>query len=370
MSFPNFTGASRLLLIAPHPDDESLACSVVLQRAVRAGLEVRVVYATDGENNPWPQRFLDKKWRLNANDRTRWGKIRRAEALAALDALQVPIDSARFLGLPDQELTNLLLSGGRTILDRLIGMIQEWEPTHLLVPSVFDTHPDHNALAVISRFVLNELLEQGNRISAWSYVVHGHSAGFFVPALTVRCSQAEALIKLNAIRCHKTQLSLSKKRFLAYAARPEHFCRLQSSDAGAVDGSIAGISRQRGFLRIEFEFSSRALRAKQPAFLICGYDEQEDLLGVTVKVPPRSSMIELFDCRAMSGLGFGQYRGNRFEGELTVPIDAFCSTGPLFIKIERRRWFFDEAGWIGIPPCGRQKAERDHRASEQSLAIR
>lgn len=370
MDFPNFTDSARLLLIAPHPDDESLACSVILQRAARAGAAVRVVYATDGEDNPWPQRFLDRKWRLDVNDRTRWGKIRRTEARAALGTLGVPIQSARFLGLPDQELTTLLLSGCRATLDRLIGIIEEWEPTLLLVPSVSDTHPDHNALAVISRFMLNELFLPENRMSVWSYVVHGRSRAFFDRALAVQCSGSEALVKANAIRCHKTQLSLSKKRFLAYARRPEHFCKLSSSDACTVDGPIAGISRQPDFLRIELAFSSKTLRPTQPAFLICGYSERGNLRGATVKLQSHSSLVELFDCHAMDGLGFGQYHGNRFEGELTIPTDVFSSTGPLFIKFDRRHWFFDEAGWIAIPPCHRRSTDWSHQSIEQFLAIR
>jgi LmbE family N-acetylglucosaminyl deacetylase len=50
LNAPSFTAQSRLMVIAPHPDDESLACSIVVQRAVRAGARVRVIYATDGDN--------------------------------------------------------------------------------------------------------------------------------------------------------------------------------------------------------------------------------------------------------------------------------------------------------------------------------
>jgi LmbE family N-acetylglucosaminyl deacetylase len=49
LNAPSFTAQSRLMVIAPHPDDESLACGIVLQRAVRAGARVRVIYATDGD---------------------------------------------------------------------------------------------------------------------------------------------------------------------------------------------------------------------------------------------------------------------------------------------------------------------------------
>src|SRR5438132_13623871 len=98
-----FTCSSRLMLIAAHPDDESLACSIVLQRAVCAGAAIRVIYATDGENNPWPQRVLESKWRLNGTDSDRWGKLRRADALAALEVLGVNASEVSLLGLPDQK---------------------------------------------------------------------------------------------------------------------------------------------------------------------------------------------------------------------------------------------------------------------------
>ena len=116
MIVPAFNCDSRLMIFAPHPDDESLACSIPLQRAIRAHASVRVVYATDGEDNPWPQRLLERKWRLNATDRRRWGKLRRAEALAALRALGLQPSSARFLALPDQSLTSLLTRDCESVL--------------------------------------------------------------------------------------------------------------------------------------------------------------------------------------------------------------------------------------------------------------
>ena len=97
---PDFTSRSRLLLFAPHPDDESLACSILLQRALRAGAAVRVVYVTDGDDNPWPQRVLERKWRLNATDRRRWGRLRRTEALAALRVLGVTVRRHVFWDYP------------------------------------------------------------------------------------------------------------------------------------------------------------------------------------------------------------------------------------------------------------------------------
>jgi len=205
------------MLIAAHPDDESLACSIVLQHAVCAGAAIRVIYATDGENNPWPQRVLERKWRLNGTDRERWGKLRRAEALAALDVLGVGASRASFLALADQKLTELLMSGCRVTLKRLAVIVADWAPTDLLVPSISDTHPDHSALAVMLRLVWSEYLSGKGAMSAWSYVVHGRSRAFFDRAETIRQTTVEMAAKLRAISCHKTQLKLSRKRFFDHA---------------------------------------------------------------------------------------------------------------------------------------------------------
>src|SRR2546430_3755034 len=125
MRAPTFTSKSRLMLIAPHPDDEALACSVILQRAVRAGAAVHVLYATDGEDNPWPQRVVERRWRLKAADRKRWGKLRRVEALAALGTLGVRPADARFLGLPDQRLTDLLITYCRSVFEQFATRSEE-----------------------------------------------------------------------------------------------------------------------------------------------------------------------------------------------------------------------------------------------------
>jgi LmbE family N-acetylglucosaminyl deacetylase len=218
---------SRVMLIAPHPDDESLACSIALQQAVRAGASVRVVYATNGDDNPWPQRVLERKWRLNTADRKRWGKLRRTEALAALKILGIGPDEARFLGWRDQGLTDLLMRDCRSTLQHFAAIITGWSPTHLLVPSIADTHPDHNALGILLYFVLTDVLPADFETSAWSYVVHGRSAAFFNRAEKLPQSKIETARKKLAICCHKTQIKLSRRRFLAYANRPECLLKLE-----------------------------------------------------------------------------------------------------------------------------------------------
>src|SRR5436853_786810 len=324
-----FTCSSRLMLIAAHPDDESLACSIVLQRAVCAGAAIRVIYATDGENNPWPQRVLERKWRLNATDRERWGKLRRAEALAALEVLGVRSSSASFLALPDQKLTELLMSGHRDALKRLAAIVADWAPTDLLVPSISDTHPDHSALAVMLRLVWSEYFSGNGATSVWSYVVHGRSPAFFDRAETIGPTAAETAVKLRAISCHKTQLRLSRKRFLDHARQPERLVRLNARETIDADGSISSISRRLRSLWINLRRSPKFLRPTESTLFVLGYDEAVALRCVRMQIPLRSSRVEIFDAGNNEQLA-ALYSGDAFTGELVVPIDAFSLNHALF----------------------------------------
>ena len=336
------------MLVAAHPDDESLACSVILQRAVSASAAIHLLYATDGENNPWPQRVSDRKWVLRADDRKRWGKLRRAEALAALQILEVPPSSAHFLALPDQGLTDLLTSDCEPILERFATSISSWVPTDLLVPSIHDTHPDHSALAVMLR--LAKLYSDETSASVWAYAVHGKSKAFFGRAQELQHSKGETSVKERAIRCHKTQLKLSRRRFLAYALRPECFLKLKSCESTLADGPIRSISRQPDVLRLRFVFSTKLVPAAEATIFVLGRDAAGQVRCVRMRIPVRSSAVEVFDCRTRERVCVAQYRGSALAGEFAVPLDIFSSAHALFAKVEHRSWFFDEAGWLEVAP--------------------
>src|SRR5262249_44317078 len=117
----------RVLVVAPHPDDETLATGGLLQRSIAAGGAVRGVFVTDGENNPWPPRAGERRGRLGANARTRWAERRRGETLEALACLGVPASSAAFLHFPDQGLTAILLAGGGSLVRALITELRTWQ---------------------------------------------------------------------------------------------------------------------------------------------------------------------------------------------------------------------------------------------------
>jgi LmbE family N-acetylglucosaminyl deacetylase len=347
LTAPTFDTRSRLLLIAPHPDDEALACSVVLQKAIRAGAAIRVVYVTDGDNNPWPQRALERRWNLSRSDRQRWGKLRRAEAVAALRALDVLHADVQFLGLPDQGLTDLLLRHCDTTLTRITQAIEDWSPTDILAPSLFDIHPDHNAVAVMMRLIFAEFLPPG--VLHWNYLVHGRSRAFFDNAVELSSSESEIAKKREAIRCHQTQIKLSGRRFLQYVMRPERFLCVERESAVRRDGAVYCVSRTRDNLDVSFRFSADLLRMQRNKFFILGRDSSGRTRACEICLPSCSADLEMLDCATNRSIGIARYGGHPFAGDLALPLHLFSPLHDLFIKVDRRSWFFDEAGWIEIP---------------------
>ena len=340
------------MLVAPHPDDESLACGVILQRALRAHAAVRVIYATDGENNPWPQRLQQRKWRLNRRDRARWGRVRRKEALDALSVLGMRRSETRFLGLPDQGLTDLLVRDCQSTVALFAKLITDYAPTHLIFPGLNDTHPDHNALAVLIRLVMKHFVPSSRQIAMWNFVVHGSAAGFSDEAVQLQPSPRETTIKIAAISSHITQLRLSQRRFLGYGFRPERFFpfRLEEKPPMA-ESPIRLLRRQPKSLELQLAPSRALFSRRRPRLLLLGHRFRDEVTCAMLPLPFRSAAAEMFDYTTGRCLRVTQIRGTRMTRmSITIPTDFFSPNHALFLKLDRPAVFFGEAGWFEMPP--------------------
>src|SRR5207248_11508091 len=111
----------------------------------------------DGDNNPWPQRFAERRIRIRPRDRARWGALRRIELLKSLSRLGFPHGSADFLRIPDQGVTPALMRGHERPVNAIAAVIASFSPTFLIVPSPDDLHPDHSALFLMTRLALASL---------------------------------------------------------------------------------------------------------------------------------------------------------------------------------------------------------------------
>ena len=212
--------SNRLLVLAPHPDDEVIGAGGLIQRVLARGGEVRVLFITSGESNPWPQRAQNRKWRVSVQDQESWGARRRGEAQASLQTLGVAEEFASFLGFRDGQIAALARTNDPRLTESLRATIQEFRPALLVCPSAQDLHSDHRAVAWYLHQAVRGVGEGAPEVV--TYVVHGEGSPARLHA-SLKLSERERLRKRAAIECHQTQLILSRERFLSYAGTTEDF---------------------------------------------------------------------------------------------------------------------------------------------------
>ncbi|MBC7945829.1 MAG: PIG-L family deacetylase [Burkholderiales bacterium] len=318
----------RVLIVAPHPDDESLATAGVLQRARQIGAALRVVFATDGDNNPWPQRAAEKRWRIDEAGRRRWGQRRRAEAVAALEALSIPQGCACFLAYPDQGLTSELIGGGHLLSD-LITEIDAFHPSVVIAPSPADRHPDHNALGLLVYFAREQFRDRGTE---WlSYILHGRDPQVSTHD-TVFCdlSDADHSRKHEAMLCHESQMILSRRRFLGMIARRECFIRETCGNFFSYPDIEVSASRESG------------LKVHGKSWELAG-------ARASVLMQPRNA--------ATIRLSYSRHKKQTLESAAFPGKHTFCMILPpaminaasVWVKLAVPWRFLDIAGWRHVP---------------------
>jgi LmbE family N-acetylglucosaminyl deacetylase len=132
------SAGARLVVVAPHPDDELLACGALVQMHAERGGQVRVVAVTDGEaSHPG----------LSAAMRVLLAQRRRQERLRGLACLGLARSVVQGLGLPDGQVAAhraSLAASLRALLQPQDVIVSTW---------AHDGHPDHQAAGQVCRDV-------------------------------------------------------------------------------------------------------------------------------------------------------------------------------------------------------------------------
>ncbi len=124
----------RTVVLAPHPDDESLGCGGLLATLAAAGVPAHVVVVTDGtQSHPGSASY--------PADRLR--QLREAEATEAVAALGLSPDDVTFLRHPDCGLPAPGTDAFDRAADRLAEVLGRAEA--VVVPWRRDPHCDHVA---------------------------------------------------------------------------------------------------------------------------------------------------------------------------------------------------------------------------------
>jgi LmbE family N-acetylglucosaminyl deacetylase/glycosyltransferase involved in cell wall biosynthesis len=122
----------KVLVLAPHQDDEALGCGGAILLHARHGDAVKVIFLTDGARGDV----------LREYDPADYVARRQREARQAAAALCVA--DLDFWNAADGE-----LPATGEVLSRLIRVLQDYRPTLVYAPSPIEFHPDHRATAAL-----------------------------------------------------------------------------------------------------------------------------------------------------------------------------------------------------------------------------
>jgi LmbE family N-acetylglucosaminyl deacetylase len=130
----------RVLIVAPHPDDESIGCGGLIAVLANRGVHINVVIVTDGSgSHPNSSKYPP----------SRLAPLRAREAMQALGILGVDARNVWFCGLHDRFVPVRDTPGFELELTNASALLRRFGPATVVIPSVRDTHGDHQATAEI-----------------------------------------------------------------------------------------------------------------------------------------------------------------------------------------------------------------------------
>lgn len=133
------------LIIAPHPDDESLGCGGTIAILRNANIPVSVLFVSDGSmSHPSSKKYPADS--LIA--------LREREAVNALEILGVSKSSVRFMRLKDAAVPTQNDLGFEESVSSMRKEINTLQPAVIFVPWRRDPHKDHRATAAIAKQAL------------------------------------------------------------------------------------------------------------------------------------------------------------------------------------------------------------------------
>ncbi len=130
-----------VVVLATHPDDETLGCGGLIARRIHEGRRVVVVVLTDG-------RALLRRFGIAANPtEAEVSAMRKDETRRAVEILGGKVADIRFLDVENERLVEQKADA----LARITALLKELAPSEVYFPSPFEGHPEHVVTNEIAR---------------------------------------------------------------------------------------------------------------------------------------------------------------------------------------------------------------------------
>jgi LmbE family N-acetylglucosaminyl deacetylase len=189
-------GKAPVLVLAPHPDDESLGCGGLIAHCHARGQDVSVLVLTDGSrSHPGSRKY----------DASRLARLRQEEARAAVAALGLSADQIHFLGLPDGQ-APVRGRGLREAAALVAAHARRHTVGTICTTWLHDPHHDHRAA-----YRVGELAARQIGAHLFSYPIWGWTlpSDTWLPAAPIRGARLDIArhlaAKRCAIDCHRSQ---------------------------------------------------------------------------------------------------------------------------------------------------------------------
>ena len=154
----------KILVFAPHPDDETFGCGGTIAKRVSEGYEVVVVLITDGKRAF--DKFFTETFSLSE---TKIIQLRKTEIINAMKVLGVTAENIIFLNFGDGELNKDF----DDVALKICKLLKEIKPEEIYFPFEKDAHPDHRVASLIVQNCIKKLNFSTN---AYMYSISGKSA--------------------------------------------------------------------------------------------------------------------------------------------------------------------------------------------------
>jgi LmbE family N-acetylglucosaminyl deacetylase len=130
-----------VVILAPHPDDETLGCGGLIARRISEGRRVVVVVITDG-------RALLRRFGVAANPTEgEVSAMRKDETRRSVEILGGNVADIRFLDFENER----LVAQKAEALARITALLKEVAPAEVYFPSPFEGHAEHVVTNEIAR---------------------------------------------------------------------------------------------------------------------------------------------------------------------------------------------------------------------------
>lgn len=283
-SFNEPPAGQKILIIAPHCDDETLGCGEFISRMIKKGSEVKLVLMTNGDGFTDAINVQYRKLFLRQSDYIKFGYLRQTETIKAMKSVGLKESDITFLGYPDGGLyymwnyehwnipyarkaskinknpysNSFRKDGyytGENVEEDLKKIISSYKPDIIVYPHPNDRHPDHYASYCFTKLALSEL---NMHIKEYCYLVHrgdwpimfvNHQKLYLIPPpqlvnsystwMSCDLSKDEINEKYKMIKLYKTQMDVMSPKLMAFDRKNEIFASITNGEIKTAESSDA-----------------------------------------------------------------------------------------------------------------------------------